>query len=98
MATYSDLTDANMLMESGKECIKTVSWKQSVQAFYLDRINRVRIAKERLEKMDRMSDGFVVFDANDKGKWRTIRSVCIDERMVQKACSNELLCQRSDRG
>lgn len=91
MATYSDLTDANMLMESGKECIKTVSWKQSVQAFYLDRINRVRIAKERLEKMDRMSDGFVVFDANDKGKWRTIRSVCIDERMVQKACSNELL-------
>lgn len=91
MATYSDLTDANVLMESGKECIKTVSWKQSVQAFYLDRINRVRIAKERLEKMDRMSDGFVVFDANDKGKWRTIRSVCIDERMVQKACSNELL-------
>lgn len=94
MATYSDLTDANVLMKSGKECIKTVSWKQSVQAFYLDRINRVRIAKERLEKMDRMSDGFVVFDANDKGKMRTIRSVCIDERMVQKACSNELLLPR----
>lgn len=91
MATYSDLTDANVLIESGKECTKNVSWKQSVQAFYLDRINRVRIAKERLEKMDRMSDGFVVFETNDKGKMRTIRSVCIDERMVQKACSNELL-------
>lgn len=68
--------------------MKEISWKYSTQNFYLDRINRVRIAKERLESMDRMSDGFTVFKINERGKIRNIRSVHINERMVQKTQSD----------
>lgn len=82
MSDYEKIADANNLMRSGKRCMKEISWKYSTQNFYLDRINRVRIAKERLESMDRMSDGFTVFKINERGKIRNIRSVHINERMV----------------
>lgn len=88
MSDYEKIADANNLMRSGKRCMKEISWKYSTQNFYLDRINRVRIAKERLESMDRMSDGFTVFKINERGKIRNIRSVHINERMVQKTQSD----------
>lgn len=88
MSDYEKIADANNLMKSGKKCMKEITWKFSTQNFYLDRINRVRIAKERLESMDRMSDGFNVFEINERGKIRRIRSVHINERMVQKTQSD----------
>lgn len=88
MSDYEKIADANNLMRSGKRCMKEISWKYSTQNFYLDRINRVRIAKERLESMDRMSDGFTVFKINERSKIRNIRSVHINERMVQKTQSD----------
>ena len=91
---YDKVADANNLMKSGRKCMSNVTWKFSTQNFYLDRINRVRIAKERLESMDRMSDGFTVFEINERGKTRHIRSVHINERMVQKAQSELSLIPR----
>lgn len=94
MSDYEKIADANNLMKSGKKCMKEITWKFSTQNFYLDRINRVRIAKERLESMDRMSDGFNVFEINERGKIRRIRSVHINERMVQKTQSDFSLIPR----
>lgn len=84
---YDKVADANNLMKSGKKCVKNVSWKYSTQNFYLDRINRIRKSKNRLDNMDRMSDGFTTFKINERGKIRNIRSVHINERMVQKTLS-----------
>ena len=43
---YDKVADANNLMKSGRKCMSNVTWKFSTQNFYLDRINRVRIAKK----------------------------------------------------
>lgn len=88
---YNKITDANVLMHSAKECMKGVTWKYSTQNYYLNRIERVRQAKVRLEKMDRMSDGFIVFYVNERGKMRKIRSIHINERVVHRALNDEVL-------
>lgn len=88
---YKKVADANVLMQSAKECMKGVAWKYSTQNYYLNRIERVRQAKVRLEKMDRMSDGFIVFYVNERGKMRKIRSIHINERVVHRALNDEVL-------
>jgi hypothetical protein len=77
-------------MEAAKKCMKGVMWKYSTQAYYLDRIERVRITKQRLERRDRMSDGFVQFTVCERGKRREIRSIHINERVVHRA-ENDLI-------
>lgn len=66
-------------------------WKYSTQAYYLDRIERIRITKERLERRDRMSDGFVKFTVRERGKEREIRSIHINERVVHRAENDAVL-------
>ena len=85
---YKRITDANNLLAASRKCMQGVTWKYSTQNYYLHRINRIRITKERLESMDRMSDGFVVFKTHERGKVRTIRSVHINERVVHR-CQND---------
>jgi len=90
-ATYKTLCDPNVLMDAAKKCMKGVMWKYSTQAFYLDRIERIRITKERLEKRERMSDGFVQFTVCERGKKRDIRSIHINERVVHRAENDNIL-------
>ena len=78
-------------MDAAKKCMKGVMWKYSTQAYYLDRIERIRITKERLEKRDRMSDGFVQFKVHERGKRREIRSIHINERVVHRAENDVVL-------
>ena len=89
--TYKDLCDPNVLMDAAKKCMKGVMWKYSTQAYYLDRIERIRITKERLEKRDRMSDGFVQFTVHERGKVRDIRSIHINERVIHRAENDVVL-------
>lgn len=85
---YAEVRDANNLMCSAKHCLEGVSWKYSAQSYYLNRIDRVRVTQERLDKMDRMSDGFIVFYENERGKVREISSIHINERVVHR-CDND---------
>ncbi len=88
---YNELCDPNVLMDAAKKCMQGVMWKYSTQAYYLDRIERIRITKERLERRDRMSDGFVQFTVNERGKQREIRSIHINERVVHRALNDVVL-------
>lgn len=90
-ATYNTLCDPNVLMDAAKECMKRVMWKYSTQAYYLDRIERIRITKKRLESRERMSDGFVQFVVCERGKSREIRSIHINERVVHRALNDAVL-------
>ena len=72
-------------MDAAKKCMQGVTWKYSTQAYYLDRIERVRLTKKRLESGERMSDGFIVFPICERGKRRVIRSIHINERVVYRA-------------
>lgn len=62
---YAKLLDANNLLAAAKLCMKGVTWKYSTQCYYLHRIDRIYVTKTRLENMDRMSDGFIVFWVNE---------------------------------
>ena len=77
-------------MAAAKKCMEGVTWKYSTQAYYLDRIERVRLTKKRLEGRERMSDGFIVFPICERGKRRVIRSIHINERVVHRA-ENDLV-------
>lgn len=90
-ATYNTLCDPNVLMDAAKECMKRVMWKYSTQAYYLDRIERIRITKKRLESRERMSDGFVQFVVCERGKSREIRSIHINERVIHRALNDAVL-------
>lgn len=85
---YAKLLDANNLLAAAKLCMKGVTWKYSTQCYYLHRIDRIYVTKTRLENMDRMSDGFIVFWVNERGKLRRIRSIHINERVVHR-CEND---------
>lgn len=86
--TYEEICDANNLMEAARNCMKGVSWKYSTQAYYLDRIERIRRTKKRLESRERLSDGFMVFPLTERGKRRMIRSIHINERVPQKTVND----------
>lgn len=88
---YKKVCDANNLMKAAKKCMQGVTWKYSTQNYYLNRIERVRVTKERLERMDRMSDGFIVFYVNERGKLRKIRSIHINERVIHRCVNDEVL-------
>lgn len=88
---YKKVCDANNLMKAAKKCMDGVTWKYSTQNYYLNRIDRVRVTKQRLEKMDRMSDGFIVFYVNERGKLRKIRSIHINERVIHRCINDEVL-------
>ena len=72
------------LYESYKKCIKNVSWKPSVQKFILDDINNLVQLRISLITGTFRSRGFFEFDIIERGKPRHIRSVCIEERVVQR--------------
>lgn len=72
------------LYESYKKCIKNLTWKPSVQRYIADDIaNIIRLEKE-LKNGTFKSKGFYEFDIMERGKPRHIRSVDIEERIVQR--------------
>lgn len=85
---YEVMCDANNLMDAARQCMKGVSWKYSIQSYNLNRIGRVRKTQLRLMNFDRMSDGFIEFPINERGKHRDIRSIHINERVVHR-CEND---------
>ena len=87
---YDIVVDANNLMSSAKKCLQGVDWKYSSQSYYLNRIDRVRKTQKRLINMERMSDGFVVFYENERGKAREISSIHVNERVVHR-CENDFV-------
>lgn len=91
---YQQIRDANNLMAGGKRCMQGVTWKQSTQSWYLDRLRRVQQSQERLDNMDRMSDGFTTFGIMERGKPRQIKAVHINERTIQNTESYEVLLPR----
>lgn len=84
--TYENLYDAY------KKCRKGVAWKSSVQKFITQAPLNVRNIYESLHNGKFKTKGFVEFDLMERGKKRHIRSVCIEERIVQRClCDNALM-------
>jgi len=84
--TYGHLYDAYKMSRRG------VSWKASVQKYITLAPLCVLDSYEELHDGTFKSDGFVEFDIKERGKLRHIKSVTINERVVQRClCDNALV-------
>lgn len=75
-----------------KNCYKGVNWKTSTQKYKLNAICNVAQTFNELHNGTYKSRGFYQFVLRERGKVRTIKSVHISERVVQKClCDNCLV-------
>ncbi len=72
------------LYRSYKKCRRGVAWKASVQKYITQAPLLVNQTYERLQDGTFRSGGFYEFDLNERGKLRHIKSVTINERVVQR--------------
>lgn len=72
------------LYQSYKMCRRNVAWKASVQKYIVQAPLNVWQTYESLQKGKYKSSGFYEFDIFERGKHRHIRSVTINERIVQR--------------
>lgn len=81
---YDKVFSYEHLYHSYKMCRKNVAWKASVQRYISNAPLYVMQIYEKLRNGTYKSDGFYEFDIFERGKTRHIRSVKIDERVVQR--------------
>lgn len=80
------------LYQSYRLCRRNVAWKSSVQKYITQAPLRVYQTYEKLHRGTWKSGGFFEFDINERGKVRHIRSVTMEERVVQRClCDNALV-------
>ena len=72
------------LYESYKKARQNVAWKASVQSYITEAPLKIYQTYEMLKEGIYVSRGFYEFDIFERGKQRHIKSVCIDERVVQR--------------
>lgn len=72
------------LFQSYRMCRKNVRWKSSTQKYISNAPLNVYDTYKRLHNGTFKSEGFYEFDLFERGKKRHIRSVLIDERVVQR--------------
>lgn len=85
MFSFDELYRSYMLCKVG------TNWKASVQRFELNLGPRLAELVTRLYSGNYYSSGFHEFSINERGKRRDIKSVCIEERVVQKALTSNCL-------
>lgn len=72
------------LYKSYRKSRCNVAWKASMQKYICQAPANIQITLEKLLEGTFKSYGFVEFDICERGKLRHIKSVCIEERIVQR--------------
>lgn len=85
------------LYQSYKMCRRNVAWKASVQKYIVQAPLNVWQTYESLQKGKYKSSGFYEFDIFERGKHRHIRSVTINERIVQRCLCDYALVPMLER-
>ena len=75
-----------------KKCIRGVRWKASTQKYIASAPLLVYRSMRKVLTGKFVSRGFIEFDLYERGKARHIRSILIDERVIQRClCDNALV-------
>lgn len=81
----------NKLHESAQLCSKGVMWKTSTQRYMYNEFQNITKARQSVLNHEDIRKGFICFDLFERGKLRHIKSVHIEERVIQKSlCKNVL--------
>lgn len=85
------------LYDAYRKCTKGVKWKSSTQKYIDNATLHIHRTKKRLLNGTFRSDGFYEFDLYERGKHRHIKSVTMQERVVQRClCDYSLVPLLSD--
>lgn len=79
------------LYQSFKKCILGVSWKSSVQKYKAFALENIHKAYVQVHNGTYRSRGFTEFYIHERGKTRWIRSIPIEERVVQRCLTDNAL-------
>lgn len=79
------------LYQAYKKCILGVSWKSSVQKYKCFALENIHKAYVQVHAGTYRSQGFTEFNINERGKTRHIRSIKIEERVVQRCLTDYAL-------
>ena len=89
---YDRILDANNLIAAAKKSKSGVAWKASVQKYFMSLLRNTWTLRKKLANEEPVTQGFISFDINERGKTRHIRSVHFKERVVQRSlCDNALV-------
>ena len=92
LLSYSEIFTFHNLYKAFKLCKNGVMWKSSMQSYESNLLINISDLYTRLNNHTYKSKGFHHFTINERGKLRHIRSVNIDERIVQRClCDNFLI-------
>lgn len=95
---FNEIFTYEHLWESSKKCIRGVRWKSSVQSFISNRPLNLAIMLKKLNTNKYKIENTYEFTLYERGKKRNIRSVGIQERVVQHClCDYSLLPMLKDR-
>ena len=79
------------LYQSFKKCVLGVGWKSSVQKYKAFALENKQQAYKQLHAGTYRSQGFTEFYIHERGKVRWIRSIKIEERVVQRCLTDYAL-------
>lgn len=89
---YDKLISIKSLLKAAKKSKKTVSWKASVQKYFVSLLRNLIETHKKLKALAAVTMGFICFKISERGKTRKIRSVHFKERVIQRAlCDNALI-------
>lgn len=89
---YDNIISMKSLLYAAKLSRKTVSWKASVQRYFMSLLRNLIETHDKLVKQAPVTMGFISFTISERGKTRHIRSVHFKERVVQRSlCDNALI-------
>jgi hypothetical protein len=90
-ATFETLSDFDNLYFSAIQAMKNVIWKDSAIHYEANIFKNVNKVMKALVAGEDIRQGFITFSIKERGKVREIRSVHIEERVVQKCLCDYIL-------
>lgn len=87
----NNVSNANILVQSFNKAKKGVTWKGSVQKYQINLLTNISKLKHNLESESYKASHFVEFALSERGKTRWIKSMHINDRIVQRAVCDEVL-------
>lgn len=89
---YENVICLSSLLKAAKQSKRGVAWKASVQRFWMCLMMNLWSLHAALEACAKVTQGFICFWVQERGKRRRIRSVHFRERVVQRSvCDNALV-------
>lgn len=89
--SFEEVFSYENLYNAYRKCRRNVAWKGSTQRFITQAPLEVFRIWDALDKGRWRSKGFYEFDINERGKARHIQSVTIDERVIQRCLCDNAL-------